>query len=268
MNHQSDDIEIIKQIDAYLKDQLSEEDVEQLWIKLIKNEQYLNYLETELTVKSIFGENKGEDSSSTGGEGVVSEIRTHWQWIAAAASVVILVVALNLLTTGGPESLREQTIGQINLMNQLEAPLVMRSQKSELSSADSLMNAGFEAALSGNVNRALQMYDSVINRYGTSPVAAEAHLNKGIIRYNNEDYQLAASEFRESLALVTNDKTMQEKAYWYLGNSLINLDKLVQARGAVQQVYELDGTYRKPAFRLLRKLDYELGNIEGDSLQR
>lgn len=265
MTPQSGDIKIIKQIDAYLKNQLSEEETEEFWIELLKNPTYMEYLETELTVKSILEEkNRGTAGSS---ERAVTMLKKSWKWFAAAASVAILVIATNLLRTETPASLRDETIGTINMTTNLAAPLVMRSQKSTLSGADSLMNIGFEAALSGDISRAITMYKDVISQYGGEPAVAQAHLNIGIIRYNSGAYKSASQAFQQALAKVRNDELLKEKAYWYLGNAYINLDQLEKAREAIHNVYAMDGTYRKPAFRLLRKLDYEMGNIDADELE-
>jgi hypothetical protein len=53
-----------------------------------------------------------------------------------------------------------------------------------------------------------------------------------------------------------------EKAYWYLGNALINIGELEEARSAVYEAYKLEGIFRKPAFRLLKKLSSDLGNVD------
>ncbi|MDZ7692214.1 MAG: tetratricopeptide repeat protein [Balneolaceae bacterium] len=267
MNHQSGDIDIIKQIDAYLKGQLSEEEAEVFWVELLKNPEYIEYLETELAVKSILEERKREkdapDEAGTAG----TTPQNKWKWIAAAASVAILVVAVNFFRMD-TSTLQEQAINSINMTTQLSAPMVMRSENSELVGADSLMNIGFEAALSGDVERALQMYREVIKKYKNEPAAAKAYLNIGIIQYNKGAYPEASTAFERALAVVKEDKVLQEKAYWYLGNAYINLDQLTKAREAIQNTYSFDGVYRKAAFRLLRKLDYELGNVDFDEIDQ
>ncbi|MFH5832128.1 tetratricopeptide repeat protein [Halalkalibaculum sp. DA384] len=266
MNHQSRDIEIIKQIDAYLKDQLSEQETREFWVELLKNQEYLEYLETEIAVKSILEERKNR--TGEGPESKVSELRQSWKWIAAAASVAILVIAINFLKIDSSTPLSEQTVGTINMTSNLAAPMVMRSQNAELTGADSLMNVGFEAALSGDIGRAVQMYERVILQYEDTPVAARAHLNIGIIRYNEGDFRTASDAFQQAISIAEDADLLKEKAYWYLGNAYINLDQLDKARAAIQKTYLLDGTYRKPAYRLLRKLDYELGNIDFQELEQ
>lgn len=260
MNHQSGDIDIIKKIDAYLKNQLSEKEAEDFWVELLKNPEYIELLETELAIKSILHDRQKQTQGDSPQAIPASANSNTWKWIGAAASVVVLVVAINFLRVE-TTSLQQQTIGNINMTNQLAAPMVMRSEGDELTGADSLMNIGFEAALSGDENRALEIYQQVVDRYEQGPAAAQAYLNMGIIKYNSSEYREASSAFDEALVRIEQDRVLQEKAYWYLGNAYTKLNQLEQAKQAIQNAYALDGTYRKSAFRLLRKIDYELGNL-------
>lgn len=261
----SRDINIIKQIDAYLKGKLSAREAEQLWITLLKNPEYLEYLETEISLKTILEE---EEEAGAVGEATVSAFKRSWRWLAAAASVTLLIVAVNFFMADTQQSVQELALSEITIADNLAAPQVFRSQKSSLTNADSLLNLGFEAALSGNLNKAVQIYESVIRQFESDPATSQAHLNIGIIRYNRGDYQPATTAFKQAISQVKDDAVLEEKAYWYLGNAYINMERLQEAREAIQQTYSMDGIYRKPAFRLLRKLDYELGNIDLEEFEQ
>lgn len=252
-------IKIIKQIDAYLKGDLSPQEAEQLWVELLKHPEYLDYLETELSLK-LLQEEKKDHTSRENAPG--SANRNSWQWLAAAASIVLIVVAINFFMTDTQKSLQELTLSKITIADNLAAPQVFRSQKSTLTQADSLLNIGFEAALSGDLNRAMRIYETVTDKFESDPASAQAYLNIGIIRYNRGNYRPATAALEQVVDRVEGDAVLEEKAYWYLGNAYINLDRLEAARDAIHQTYTMDGIYRKPAFRLLRKLDYELGNID------
>lgn len=52
------DLELEKQIDAYLKGNLSEDEILKLWEKLFLNPDYIQLLKTELAIKSIFKDTK------------------------------------------------------------------------------------------------------------------------------------------------------------------------------------------------------------------
>jgi len=259
------DIEIIRQIDAYLKGDLSPREAERLWVDLIKNPEYLEYLETELSLKSL-GDN--EETGQARENVTVSDMRRSWKWLAAAASIALFILLLNLFVTDSQPALRDLALSEITIADNLASPEVVRSRENRLSEPDSLLNLGFRAALSGNMERALNLYQSVAEQYTGHPASSKAELNIGIIQYNRGNYRVAAQAFNEAKAGDGRDAIMEERTFWYLGNAYIHLDRLEDAREAIYRVYTLDGIYRKPAFRLLRKLDYELGNIDFENFEQ
>ena len=263
MNNSSRDTNLEKEIDAYLKGNLSEEEVDQLWVELIKNPEYIDLLETEIAVKQIL-ESRAKKKSQTPVT-PISTLKNSWKWLAAAASVAILVIAINLLKVDSEQSIQQLALSDINIAENLASPDVLRTQKGDLSAADSLLNVGFRAAVSGEVSRALELYQEVIENYEGEPAVAQAYLNIGIIKYNSGDFEMASEAFKNALNEVKEEPLLKEKAYWYLGNSYVNQDQLESAREAIHETYALDGIYRKAAFRLLRKIDYELGNVDFDN---
>lgn len=266
MDDNSRDIDLEKRIDAYVKGQLTGEEAEDLWKKLLTRPDYIDLLETELAVKHIVEE--GQKSQKTPVRSILKgRLQASWKWMAAAASVAILVIAINLLKMDSQQTVQEMALSDINQIESMIAPDVLRNRGASIDTIDSLMNVGFKAAISGEVSRALEIYDQIIADYGNTPKVAEAHLNMGIIKYNTGDFEEASSEFARAIDKVQDDLLIKEKAYWYMGNALINLDRLKDAREAIYSAYVLDGIYRRPAFRLLRKLDYELGNVDSDSLE-
>lgn len=266
MDNNTRDIDLEKQIDAYIKGNLSQEEAENLWVELLKRPDYIDLLETELAVKHLVEEE--QESRKTNVTPISKEqIKRSWKWLAAAASVAILVIAINLLKMDSQQTVQEMALSDINQNESLIAPDVLRSQGANIDTIDSLMNVGFRAAISGEVDRALKIYDQIIADYGNTPKAAEAYLNLGIIKYNIGDFEEASMEFAQAIDKVQDDRLVEEKAYWYMGNALINLDRLEEARDAIHSAYVLDGIYRRPAFRLLRKVDYQLGNVDFDNFE-
>lgn len=263
MNNMSRDLKLEKQIDAYVKGKLTEKEAHELWEKLLLRPDYIELLETELGIKSIVEERSSDtiDSSSSAKEsGVIYSLHRSWKWMAAAATVAILVVAISIFQVDTNQSIKDAAEERFNLAENLSSAQIMRDQKSNLAPADSLLNRGFEAAISGEISRALQVYNKIIKDYGNEPAAVQAFLNKGIIQYNNGSFGESIRSFKAVLEKVDHKTIVEEKAYWYLGNAYINIEKLVDARKAIQNAYAMDGIYRKPASRLLQKLDDELGN--------
>lgn len=266
----SRDLNLEKQIDAYIKGRLNKEEVESLWIELLKRPDYIHRLETELSIKLLYEKESkdAKDSTTAAKAHSISQgpLKKSWKWLAVAASIAILVIAINFLQTDSEKTLRQLAVGEINIVENLASPQVMRAQKSKITSVDSLLNLGYKAAISGDLEQAMQIYDEVISNYQETPQAAMAYLNIGIIDYNAERYGSASGAFEEAIRWAA-DPLVEEKAYWYLGNSYVNLGKLEQAREAIDKTYSMDGMYKKPALRLLGKLNSELGEASSEPLQ-
>jgi tetratricopeptide (TPR) repeat protein len=268
MNKMSRDIELEKEIDAYIKGKLTEEEAQQLWEKLLQRPDYIELLKTELGVKSILQERSSNNSSTSAKESsIIYSIQKSWKWMAAAAAVALLVVSVNFFQLDTNKSIQSEVPSQFNLAEHLSSAEVFRSQKTETLPADSLLNQGFEAALSGDISQAIANYDKIINKYNTEPAATKAYLNKGIIEYNSGNFGKSIESFQAVIQRDTERAVLKEKAYWYMGNAYINIEQMEKAREAIHKVFSMDGIYRKPSFRLLKKLDNELGNVDVDNYE-
>lgn len=259
----SRDLDLEKQIDAYIKGHLSEQESEELWKALLVRPDYIELLETELYIKRIIEE---QDSAGHEGPKPVNKksrskrrFRSTWKWMAAAASVAILIISISYMQAEKEKSLQELLLGEINVVENLASPEVMRSRETEITGIDSLLNLGFKAAISGDVEKAVDYYNNVIENYANAPNVSMAHLNLGIIYYNRGNYQEASIAFENAIAKIGDDRILEEKANWYLGNSYVNMDRLKDGREAILNTYRMDGIYKNPAERLLKKLDEELG---------
>lgn len=272
MNNTSRDLELEKKIDAYIKGKLSEEEALQLWEQLLERPDYIELLETELGVKSIMkkrsSDSNTDNNSSTKQSSIISSLHRSGRWLAAAAAVALLVIAINTLQIDTNQKVGELAFNQINIAENLSSAPVLRTQKSDIATSDSLLNRGFQEAISGNIGKALQMYNQIIEDHENESATVKAYLNKGIIQYNAGRYGDSITSFEAALDNANDKPIIKEKAYWYLGNAFINLENLSEARDAIHKVYSMDGIYRKSAFRLLRKLDYKLGNIDYDNFEQ
>lgn len=258
--------EIRKQIDAYIKGKLGEEEIQQLWNEFAQNPELLETLELEVNVKAAIERNV--QSSKTDGNTTSSSIKKlpSWTWHAAAAAVIALVALVQLFRVSAPTELNEYLVGQIDV-GHIESADGIRDKDVAITAADSLLNLGFEAVISGDDSRALQLFEEVISNYDEEPYGSKAYLNKGIILYNESDYESAIPAFQEAANRVQDSRMITEKAYWYLGNALVNVGQLKEAQDAVYKAYQIDGMFRSPAFRLLKKLSKELGTSDYEELQ-
>ncbi|MFP8489898.1 tetratricopeptide repeat protein [Gracilimonas sp. Q87] len=248
--------EIRRQIDAYIKGNLGEDQVQALWNEFAKDPELLELLELEVNIKELIEQESGS-SHKKGSSQVSTRKLPKWTWYAAAAAI-ILVALVQLFRLDNAVSLDQMVVQTIEPA-QIETSNAVRAKDMRITSADSLLNLGFQAFLSGDDDKALNLYEKVIVDHNEEPYISKAYLNKGIIHYNNYEYQLAIRSFKQTIDRVENSRMITEKAYWYLANAFVNIGELEDARNAVTKTYQLDGVFTSPAFRLLNKLNEELG---------
>lgn len=255
----SDRQKIMKAIDAYVKGQLEEEEIDKLWVEFAKNPSLLDDLELEVGVKRLL---KAKIPSEQ------PKIRTlpSWLWHASAAAVIVLVALVQLFRVDTPTELQQFVLDRINA-DQIETGLGIRSSKDmKVSVADSLLNLGFEASLSGNEKRSLELFNEVIESYSKEPYGSISYLNKGITLYNQEDYEGAISSFLEVINRATDENRMVlEKAYWFIANAYVKTGDLEKALEAAGITYEMNGLFRFQSYKLYQKLSYDLGKFEDDT---
>lgn len=258
----SDEIkDIRKSIDAYVKGSLSEDQINELWVEFAKKPELLDDLELEVGVKEILEKGLEEKNNKKG----TLIALPYWTWHAAAAAVLIIVIGIQFIQVPSRSNLDQFLVNSIN-SDQLETSDGIRSKELVLASADSVLNIGFNEFVNGNSDRALRLFNEVINDHDYEPYGSKAYLNKGIVYYNESSFDSAIVAFEASISRVADSKMIEEKAYWYLGNALANVEMFEEARSAIYQAYSLEGVFRKPAFLLLQKLNYDLGYSEAESL--
>lgn len=258
----SRDLNLEKQMDAYIKGHLNEEQARKLWVALLKRPDYIELLETELGVKAIFEKRSSSNESKTSDSAIIYSLQNSWKWMAAAAVVIIMIISVNIFRLDNNQLLQNLAVEDINLRQNLISSPVTRSGKIKEDPSDSLLNLGFKAAIDGDIKKAVKIYEEVIMKYEESPAAVLAQLNIGMIHYNMGYFEKATHSFQKVLKKATEQPVIKEKAYWLLGNAYIIQNKPVLARKAIQNAYDMNGIYQKPAFRLLQKLDKQIGKIE------
>lgn len=263
----SRDLDLEKRIDSYVKGQLSANEAEELWVSLLLRPDYIELLETELCVKQIIEEQAADSQKNMPVRPIAflrKSLSHSWKWMAAAASILILIIAINFYQVEKGDTIEDLIPAEINLAENLASPEVMRSREMNPSSVDSLLNLGFKEAILGNVDKARGFYKEVIENYNNNANVSMAYLNLGIIEYNAKKYKEASVAFKDAIQRVDKDRILKEKAFWFLGNAYINLDLLEDGREAIFSAYIMDGIYRNPSSRLLGKLDQKLGNSDSE----
>jgi len=259
MNESSRDINIRKKIDAYLKGKLREDEVDALWEEIFKNPRYLEYLQTEVTVQSIVNDKRdsSSDKNSSGNNNSAAGpniLRDRRKWYTLAAAVILFTTFIYLFPKVSGDSVRGMAIKKIAI-TEIESPDVKRSAKQNIKDSDSLLNLGFDAAVSGDMGRAIKIFTNITEKYKNTTHSAEAYLNLGILFYNQENFDKAARSFNKAAELFKQNDALTEKAWFYLGNTYIMQNKYNSARKALKKTVKFKGKHQNVASALLEEMN-------------
>jgi tetratricopeptide (TPR) repeat protein len=259
MKNNSRDINLEKQLDAYVKGRLTQDEAEKLWVELIKRPDYIDLLDTELHLKTLFEQRAAEDGTVE--EGSTAFISKSWKWLAAAASIAILIMSLGWLGGDSGGTVQPLALSSINIVEHLTSPDVVRAEKSVLSQTDSMLNSGFQAAISHQPATAIKIYQQLIASFPENTEAVEqAYFNIGILRYNAGNFTGARNALLSALEMGTGNRVLEEKSLWFLLNAYIQLCDLSQAKQLAERVYKMDGIYREASGRLIQRMEQAAKN--------
>ncbi|MEX1062115.1 MAG: tetratricopeptide repeat protein [Balneolaceae bacterium] len=235
--------EIERKIDFYVNGKLDDQEVEELWVELIQNDDAFDYLKTVASLRDIA---EREQKHINGGTGRKT-VRNRWQ-MAAVAALVLIAGVFGLLRTGGEADLVEP-IDSIELDYYRSTETVP-----DTSDEEQVIREAIILANRGDYRQALNLIESELEKTGEANSRALLFINAGSILYNTSMYEEAAVRFENVVNIDGSDPLVQERAYWYLGNTYFQLNQLDDARGAFQKAYELNGAYSRVAQSYLKAL--------------
>lgn len=257
------DKEIVREIDLYLKGEMTIKEADQLWGKLLENPEYMKLLETEANVRKYFlAENYNHNVTGETGSGPVHKSGTKLSfknWIYAVAAVLVIFVMYQLISLDTRTGLQSELLSSIAPQEMVTMD-IYRTTDQGYETLDIEINSGYEAAVSGRVDESYAYFISVLEKNPADLQKTVAHLNLGILHYNNADFEEAIQAFR----MVTDEENLSvytlEKGWWYLGNSLAQIGQVSEAHQSIREAYLLDGIFRNDAERLLARIDEHLDN--------
>ncbi len=257
------DIEIVKKIDKYIKGELSQKEIDELWVNFLENPEYYDLFEADLHLRDLAkkGENPFEDSPSNLDDN--SMWNSYTTWALAAAAAVILGLLLQLFTIGLPKTASDLALTSID-HTELSGADVLRSDEEDVSDLNVTINQALSMVYSDEADEAIEIFRNLLNEPLDAEQRARVEMNLGILQYNKAEYPEAKIHFMTVLEANEIPTHIEEKAWWYLGNTHLNLEEIEEAREAVFNTYTMDGRFQHPALLLLKRLDLQLGNISPD----
>jgi tetratricopeptide (TPR) repeat protein len=180
------------------------------------------------------------------------------KWIYAIAAILVLTVGLYVFTGEEGMQTHPDSIAAIHL-DELAGADIVRSDDSVVSNIDVEINRGLALAYAGDTDRAVEKFSALLFEETDPEQKARIQMNLGILYYNDGSFEKAITNFESAAGVEAMNRFFREKAWWFLGNAYLNLELLEQARGAINNAYELDGRFAAPARSLLDKLEDEPG---------
>ncbi|MEX0778538.1 MAG: hypothetical protein WD491_07070 [Balneolales bacterium] len=229
---------IEERIELYLDGRLTNQEIEELWIDILSKPKYLDHLKINLSLREL---NKNKTRSVS----LLDKKYQPWAIAAAAFFILLLIIFFN---TGSNSSLA--TVTRIEL-HELESPNIKRSIQDELTGADSLLNEAFNAAVTGEHEKAISLYSIVLNDYDSFDF--EVYLNQGILQFNADNYKDAKVSFQSAYDYAA-EPSDEQKSQWFLGNTYVKLDSLGKSREYITKVSEWNGPFQNDAREMLHAI--------------
>lgn len=234
--------DIEQKIDAYIEEELSAKEIDDLWAELLEDDYYLDYLKSAASLKKLINENNQKKSK-------ILEFTSSAKWISAAAAIILMVGSVVVFNLSVKPSESIQPIASIELD-------YYRSADGSASEMEDLTNVrtAITQANQGNTDEALETLDKKIEEASTDIERADLIITAGSILYNSGRYSEAIDRFETAIALDINDSIIEERAFWYLGNTYFQLNKIDEAKEAFANAYDLNGAYSRVANSYLKAL--------------
>lgn len=238
--------ELERKIDLYVHGQLNDEQIDDLWAELIQNDYALDYLKTVASLKGVIEEESEQELNQK--KNNIRILKSSNWYMAAAAAMVLIVGAFGLLQLN-TESESIDPIASIELDYYRSA-----DGTAEGDGGDTIIREAIVLANEGEHQQALQIIDNGLDQISDADSRALLYINAGSILYNASRYDDAITRFEKVVEIEESDPLVKERAYWYLGNTYFQLNKLEEAKQAFQNAYELNGAYSRVAQSYLKAL--------------
>lgn len=264
MNNQ-EKIQLQQKIDQYIDGKLSQDEIDELWKEFLKHPEWYDWFETEVHLRSLIKKGKKPNFESGGksSESAQSTLGEYKVWFYAAAAAILLAIGLQFFSYDQQTSFSSLALAEIEQSNLIGAD-VLRSNERPAENLDVAINDALATAYDGETEQAIEQFLELLSQSPDNQQQARIEMNLGILFYNNGEYESAQNHFQSITEIENIEDFQKEKSWWFLGNSLLNLDQPREAREAVFNAYSLNGRYQSAALSLLKKLDQRLGNIPAE----
>lgn len=234
--------ELEEKIDRYVNGKLSPAEIDELWSELVQDDYHLDYLRSVANVKAVIENEKKKRRQA--------RIRRIWSYAAAAVVTLFLGVMLVINVTDFTGTSDVQPVQSIEL------DYYRSSEGAANPEGATVITRAITLANTGEFQQAVALLDRELQTENISPVwESEVSLTLGSLYYNEGQYPEAIPAYETVIGHRDEvDVLTLEKAYWYLGNTYFQMERLGDARENIQKAYALNGAYRRVAQSYLNAL--------------
>src|SRR6056297_347781 len=231
-----------KRIEAYVDGDLSTREIDELWAELLDNEYYYDYMKSVASMKKV-AEDRQEKSRLQGSESQKAV------WLSAAAAILLMIGAATIFNISTEPTENVSPISSIELDYYRSADgMAAENMESDV------VRRAISTANTGDVAEALSLINEELQKENSDYKEAELLITSGSILYNSGRFADAIERFETAIDINYDDMMLRERNYWYLGNAYFQVNKLDEAKFALEQAFELNGAYSRVAQSYLRAL--------------
>lgn len=231
-----------KRIEAYVDGNLSPREIDELWAELLDNEYYYDYMKSVASLKKI-AEDRENDSILQSTE---SKKRV---WLSTAAAILLMFGAATIF------NISTEPTETVSPISSIELDYYRSADGNVTDNVESdIVRQAISTANSGNIAEALSLINEELKTDNSDYKQAELLITSGSILYNSGRFADAISRFETAIDINYDDMMLRERNYWYLGNAYFQINKLDEAKFALEQAFELNGAYSRVAQSYLRAL--------------
>jgi tetratricopeptide (TPR) repeat protein len=247
-------IALLTQIDQFIKGNLSQEEIDELWEKFLRNPEYFHLFEAELHLRNLIIKGEKPDNINYTSESKILEVTGLRSWLFATAAAVLIVFGLQFFSITEQEALNDISLNRIDL-SELSGIDVFRLNGEALDELELAINEAILTAYENDLNLAILNFTRLLDQPLAHNHKLKVEMNLGILLYNSGRYDEAVNFFNTVSNNPEADANQVEKSLWFKGNGYLKLGDLHNARDSMLRLHSLSASYDQPALALLRKID-------------
>lgn len=265
MRDREKEIDLLQRIDRYLNGELTEPEVDELWAEFLKEPEYLELMEAEAAARLSLRKRDNDEGTRSGGGGSTpptdGSAPRRWFYSISALLVVLMIFKWYPLrdSKGAAGHLAPIPVEELITVDLFRSggDLTARPEEGD-GRAGEMINRGYRAALSGDVAGSMAIYRELLETELPLYQQGVVRFNTGLLLYNQSRYEEAARLFEQALVTESLEDYQNEKAMWFLGQTLVQLNDHQAALELMEEISALKGSYSQEAEQVSRQLEETL----------